>query len=54
LSPDDLPAFKDWLADYGNMLAIPMGIAYSGDPERPIRSIVNTQSADPEHAPELA
>ena len=28
--------------------------AYSGDPERPIRSIVNTWSADPEHAPDLA
>jgi len=28
--------------------------AYSGDLERPIRSIVNTQSGDPEHAPDLA
>lgn len=28
--------------------------AYSGDLERPIRSIVNTWSANPEHAPDLA
>ncbi len=31
-----------------------LSAAYSGDLERPIRSIVNTWSADPEHAPNLA
>lgn len=32
----------------------PVWAAYSGDLERPIRSIMNTQSGDPEHALALA
>ena len=48
-------AIKTITADQGYAYGKVYGaLAYSGDPERPIRSTVNTQSADPEHAPELA